>query len=105
MKRNDIIGFITVITFTSLFIITYVNTEKTQTTEQEIVKIEKSEIPIRIEKDSSVIPYTNLILAMIDYESTNNDMAVNDSTNAVGCLQIRPIMVREVNRILEIIKG
>ena len=104
MKQNDIIGFITVMGFTSLCIITYINAKKTKIIKQEIVKIEKSEIPIQNKPDTSVIPYTDLIRAIIDYESNGNDNAENLESNAVGCMQIRPIMVKEVNRILRIIK-
>jgi hypothetical protein len=43
-----------------------------------------------------------LIKAIIHVESHGNDSAVNVSSQAVGCMQIRPIMVREVNRILKI---
>lgn len=38
--------------------------------------------------------------AVIQVESSGNDSAYNESEKAVGCLQIRPIMVREVNRVL-----
>lgn len=38
--------------------------------------------------------------ALIQVESAGKDSAFNISENAAGCLQIRPIMVREVNRIL-----
>ena len=38
-------------------------------------------------------------------ESEGNDSAYSKKEEAVGCLQIRPIMVREVNRILEIQKS
>ena len=41
-----------------------------------------------------------LIDAIIQVESSGNDSAHNLSEDAVGCLQIRPIMVKEVNRIL-----
>ena len=41
-----------------------------------------------------------LIDAIIHVESRDLDSAVNRRTNAVGCMQIRPIMVKEVNRIL-----
>jgi len=41
-----------------------------------------------------------LINALIMVESSGNDSAYNAMEDAVGCLQIRPIMVREVNRIL-----
>lgn len=41
------------------------------------------------------------INAVIMVESSDNDNAHNLSEDAVGCLQIRPIMVREVNRLLK----
>lgn len=46
------------------------------------------------------IPKNNLIDAIIYVESRGDTLAHNISENAVGCLQIRPIMVREVNRLL-----
>ena len=42
----------------------------------------------------------DVVEGMIYVESRGNDSAYNASEDAVGCLQIRPIMVREVNRIL-----
>ena len=47
-----------------------------------------------------IIP-SNITSAMIYVESNGNDSAYNKTEEAVGCLQIRPIMVREVNRILK----
>jgi len=44
-------------------------------------------------------PMDSLIHAMIQVESRDNDSAYCASEDAVGCLQIRPIMVKEVNRI------
>ena len=41
-----------------------------------------------------------LVDALILVESAGNPKAFNKKENAVGCLQIRPVMVREVNRIL-----
>jgi hypothetical protein len=41
-----------------------------------------------------------LVDALILVESAGNPKAFNKKENACGCLQIRPIMVREVNRIL-----
>ena len=41
-----------------------------------------------------------LVDALILVESAGNPNAFNKKENACGCLQIRPIMVREVNRIL-----
>lgn len=50
-----------------------------------------------------------LIDALIEVESLGNDSAIGDrhlvGNEAVGALQIRPIMVREVNRILKIQKS
>lgn len=43
-----------------------------------------------------------LVSALIYVESSGNDSAYYQDTEAVGCLQIRPIMVEEVNRILKI---
>ena len=42
----------------------------------------------------------NLIAAIIHVESRGDSMAYNTKEDAVGVLQIRPIMVREVNRLL-----
>ena len=42
----------------------------------------------------------SLVNALILVESAGNPNAFNKKENACGCLQIRPVMVREVNRIL-----
>ena len=44
--------------------------------------------------------WNDLIKAMAKVESENNPDTINRSEKARGCLQIRPIMVREANRIL-----
>ena len=49
-----------------------------------------------------IVKVSELIGAIIQVESRDNDSAYNKSEDAVGCLQIRPIMVREVNRLLKI---
>jgi soluble lytic murein transglycosylase-like protein len=41
-----------------------------------------------------------LIEAIMEVESGGDTLAYNSKEDAVGCLQIRPIMVREVNRLL-----
>jgi len=41
-----------------------------------------------------------LIAAIIQVESGGDTLAYNSKEDAVGCLQIRPIMVREINRLL-----
>jgi hypothetical protein len=62
----------------------------------EIEKIKPLEIePIIID---SIKP--NIVEALIQVESSGRDNAYNAKEDAVGCLQIRPVMVREVNRIL-----
>jgi len=42
-----------------------------------------------------------LVDALILVESSGNERAYNEKEDACGCLQIRPIMIREVNRILK----
>lgn len=44
---------------------------------------------------------TKLIKAIISVESSGKDNAYNASEDAVGCMQIRKMMVRDVNRILK----
>ena len=64
---------------------------------------------LRIEKVEPIITEEDLIMALIQVESRGNDSAVGDrhikGGEAVGALQIRPVMVREVNRILKIQKS
>lgn len=57
---------------------------------------------IQTEKPKRIIQTKtkSLIDALILVESSGKENAYNKKENAVGCLQIRPIMVREVNRIL-----
>ena len=42
---------------------------------------------------------TDLILALEKVESNGNEIAYNESEKALGCLQIRPIMLADYNRI------
>ena len=64
---------------------------------REKIKIESADSSY-VSKDKEL---TLLIEAMIWVESRGNDSAYCKKEEAVGCLQIRPIMVREVNRILK----
>ena len=51
---------------------------------------------------SAVVPQiSTLVDAMIQVESGGDNSAYCASEDAVGCLQIRPIMIAEVNRILK----
>ena len=54
--------------------------------------------PIPIKKKTN---WEHFIDAVIEVESGGDDSAYNKRERAVGCLQIRPIAVREVNRLLE----
>jgi len=54
--------------------------------------------PIPIKKKTN---WEHFIDAVIEVESGGDDSAYNKRECAVGCLQIRPIAVREVNRLLE----
>jgi len=53
-------------------------------------------------ESDSQLQINPLIQAMILVESTGNDSAYCKREEAVGCLQIRPIMLRECNRILKL---
>jgi len=68
--------------------------------EETIIKLKSKDI-------QPVIEVGELVNALIFIESSGNDSAIGDrhliGNEAVGALQIRPIMVREVNRICKII--
>ena len=86
---NIIYGLITLV---GISVVAYVNTSKEtqEDTKQNIVKVDT------VKRDL-------LLEAMIVVESNGNDSCIGDRNlgrPSVGCLQIRPIMVREVNRIL-----
>tara|TARA_R100000544_G_C2198771_1_gene45576 strand:- start:36 stop:512 length:477 start_codon:yes stop_codon:yes gene_type:complete len=58
-----------------------------------------------IDLPKPIIKPSNLIQALIHIESSNNDSCIGDKhmkVPSIGCLQIRPIMVCEANRILKI---
>lgn len=69
---------------------------------QPVVELDRKDIP-------DIITDSDLVTALIHVESRGNDSAIGDrhlvGNEAVGALQIRPIMVREVNRILRIQKS
>ena len=81
-----VIAFFGAVTFTA-----FNNTENiSEDTKQNIVKVDTIKRDILLE-------------AIIVVESNGNDSCIGDRNlgrPSVGCLQIRPIMVREVNRIL-----
>jgi len=69
---------------------------------QPIVELDRKDLPV-------IIMDSDLVSALIFVESRGNDSAIGDrhlvGNEAVGALQIRPIMVREVNRILKLQKS
>ena len=68
--------------------------------ESKEIHIELSEPDIKLLPVINSVQYTDLVNAMIWVESKGNDSAYHKGERAAGCLQIRPIMVKEVNRIL-----
>jgi hypothetical protein len=98
--RNLIVATLAAVNATTIGYLTYraygPKERSSEIAEVKIVEIEEqTEELIKTE----VIPYTDLIRAIIYVESKGDDLAVNKSS-ATGCMQIKPIMVREVNRIL-----
>jgi hypothetical protein len=58
----------------------------------------EEETIIFTDEDYTYSEWDRLVDAVIYVESRGNDSAIGDNGKAVGCLQIHPIMVREVNR-------
>lgn len=78
---------------------------------QDVFEIPRNVEPLELVSKSiePIITEADLIDALINVESRGNDSAIGDlhlvGNEAIGALQIRPIMVREVNRILKIQKS
>jgi len=51
---------------------------------------------------SDVTNIDELMSAIIYVESRGNDQAYNETSGATGCMQLMPIMVKEVNRICKL---
>jgi hypothetical protein len=75
----------------------------------EIIEIPTKEVTFEVESEVELelapVELRNLdelVEALIWVESRGNDSAFHKGENAVGCLQIRPIMVEEVNRVLDL---
>lgn len=85
-----------------------VSTNPTRDIKIERLPVEKIQ-PISPQPIEEINLDETLIFALIEVESLGNDSAIGDKhlvgNEAVGALQIRPIMVREVNRILKIKKS
>ena len=102
------------ITITILFINILNNTDKIEQLEQKLEYKQFQVDSLQHVNDSLVEQYQlfdyivkpvnymiNLMDAIMEVESSNNDSAYNASEDAVGCLQIRKCMVNDVNRILK----
>ena len=50
-------------------------------------------------KAEASVTITDVIYAIEEVESNRNPYAINKQENALGCLQIRPIMIADYNRI------
>ena len=81
----------------------FINSGNVKTLE---VSYEEAIIELKPKNIQPIIKDGDLLTALIFVESRGNDSAIGDrhlvGNEAVGALQIRPIMVREVNRILKI---
>ncbi len=81
----------------------FINSGNIETLE---VCYEETIIEIKPKNIQPVITDGDLLNALIFVESNGDDSAIGDrhliGNEAIGVLQIRPIMVREVNRILKI---
>jgi hypothetical protein len=51
------------------------------------------------QKTEASVTITDVIYAIEEVESNRNPYAINKQENALGCLQIRPIMIADYNRI------
>ena len=51
------------------------------------------------QKIEASVTITDVIYAIEEVESNRNPHAINTQENALGCLQIRPIMIADYNRI------
>jgi hypothetical protein len=85
-----------VIALCILFVlVAFTERSKREVTIIKIEPIEIKELPIELPKEDLIVK------AIIFVESSGNDSAYCKLEDAVGCLQIRRVMVREVNRILK----
>jgi len=93
-----IIFFLMSIVFLTLIALTIFTS-----TTKEIQIIEKAIIVIVPDSTQTLMPtdHDKLIQALIYVESRGRDSIVNHTSGATGCLQLLPIMVKDVNRILK----
>jgi hypothetical protein len=111
MKKSKLVGFVIFTTIMLVVTTTCQTTKKTKPCTQ-CPSYTKEATPTSIDTTDSVgestaiiipPPMDSLVYAMIQVESRGNDSAYCGAEDAVGCLQIRPIMVEEVNRVCRIL--
>jgi len=69
--------------------------------DQKVICLEDEHMTIKDDAMYSTLDSVKRLMhSMIHVESRGNDSSFCEKENAVGCLQIRPIMVKEVNRFL-----
>src|SRR6056300_1117018 len=103
MRKHIIIGLVIVVALLSFGM-----SDSKEEKKVEIIELESKPIQPVLVEEIQIPEVDNLINALIMVESNGNDSAVGDvhlGEPSIGVLQIRPIMVREVNRILGIQKS
>ena len=98
MKTSNLIIGKIAVTVTVITVLGFVSYDK-PTTDSEQCVIEDTISP-EIVSSKTQTDWEIFVEAVIQVESGGNDSAYNKKEKAAGCLQIRPIMVREVNRVL-----
>jgi len=100
MRKHIIIGLVIVVALLSFGM-----SDSKEEKKVEIIELESKPIQPVLVEEIQIPEVDNLINALIMVESSGNDSAVGDThlgEPSIGVLQIRPIMVREVNRILKL---
>ena len=100
MRKHIIFGLSIVVALLSFGM-----TDSKKEKKVEIIELESKPIKPIVVEEIQIPEVDELINALIMVESNGNDSAVGDThlgEPSIGVLQIRPIMVREVNRILKL---
>ena len=100
MRKHIIFGLVVVVALLSFGM-----TDSKKEKKVEIIELESKPIQPVLVEEIKIPEVDDLVNALIMVESNGNDSAVGDThlgEPSIGVLQIRPIMVREVNRILKL---
>ena len=103
LANKSMVMYKLLIIFGSTLVLTVLNSSSSKP--KQITRIQLKPVEIQTKP---VVKYSNLIEALIQVESRGIEDVKGDlhlkGGPSVGVLQIRPVMVREVNRILKILK-